>query len=125
MFNELTVLVVYPHFLFQAIAIYLPPPAHPDKMQGLHIGFTSNFHIPVVIILATSQFISDPARVLLGISWKLRIGKIGVGYAKWITRGLSDWYDWIGWRCLHYGTYGLGQVVLFGMVLTTDENVGF
>jgi hypothetical protein len=57
MFNELTVLVVYPHFLFQAIAIYLPPPAHPDKMQGLHIGFTSNFHIPVVIILATSQFI--------------------------------------------------------------------
>jgi hypothetical protein len=88
----------------------------------IFIGFTSFYHIPAVIILATAQFIPQfklawrlrhaldytsisswtlgsqaVILVLVAISWRIRLRKVRLGYAsEWVVRGLYDWYMMIG-----------------------------
>ena len=130
-------------FLAPAVAICLPSPDKVEMGKAIFIGFTSRYHIPVVTILATAQFLPQVKLawqlrgklgstsmstwtigsqmvifVLLGIGSRIRVGKIGVGFTHaWMIRSLTDWYLMIGWRCVPYVVYGLGQVVLFALIL--------
>ena len=54
--------------------------------------------------------------VLVGISWRIRLGKVRFGYAsEWVIRGPYDWYMMIGKRCLPFVVNGLGQALLFAI----------
>lgn len=92
----------------------------------MFLGFTSFYHIPATLVLVTTQFLPQIAFTwrlrhnlkstsisvwtlglqmilfaLLGISWRLRLGTIGVGWtSEWTIKGPADWYELIGWRCL-------------------------
>lgn len=126
-------------FLLPVVAIALPTPSRFDVGIGVFLGFTSFYHIPTTLVLVTTQFLPQIALawrlrhdlkstsisvwtlglqmvlfVLLGISWRLRLGIIGTGWTSdWTIKGPADWYQWVGWRCFNYTLFAFGQAVLF------------
>jgi hypothetical protein len=102
-------------FLGPAVAICLPTPDEVELGKGIFIGFTGRYHIPVVTTLAAAQFFPQAKLgstslstwtlgsqaiifVLLGISSRIRAGKIGTGFTHaWVIRSLTEWYMMIGW----------------------------
>jgi hypothetical protein len=140
-------------FLAPAIAICLPTPDEVELGKGIFIGFTGKYHIVAVTILATAQFFPQfklawqlrrklgstslstwtlgsqmVIFALVGMSFRIRVGKIGVGFTHaWVIRSLTEWYMMIGWRCVPYVVYGLGQAVLFALLVyyRWKDAVGF
>jgi hypothetical protein len=126
-------------FLAPAVAICLPTPDEVEFGKGIFIGFTGRYHIPVVTILATARFkLAWQLRrklgstslstwtlgsqmiifALLGISSRIRLGKIGIGFTHaWVICSLTEWYMMIGWRCVPYVVYSLGQAALFALLV--------
>lgn len=100
-------------FLLPAVLIALPTPSWFDFSIGVFLGFTSFYHIPATLVLVTTQFLPQIALAwrlrhslkstsisvwtlglqmilfaLLGISWRLRLGTIRVGWGG-LQSGLS------------------------------------